>query len=309
MSKLLFYDDGYCSIDENDACNASQPYNQPMKVIAFTIPVRQDRTVILKHEEGEQFYPHLHRHEEMQLTWVQRGKGTLLVGEQLHDFGPGDILLFSANLPHLFKNDPQMKGMQALSLFFSKDNLLWKLPELQRIAHRLEHMQGAFQVKASIAGEIRKYINDIEERPAAWRLPIFIELMQRLLSGDELDFIGQSTGPQVSDREGLRINIVLQYVINNYHRTITLEEVAKQIHMVPGSFCRFFKKRTGKTFIYFLNEMRIREACRRLIAQRDRQVAEVAYDCGFRNVSSFNRVFRQVTGQSPTDYRISLAEL
>ena len=94
-----------------------------MKVIAFTIPVRQDQTVIVKQEQGSQFYPHLHRHEEIQLTWVQKGSGALIIGEQLHDFRAGDIYLFAANLPHLFKNDHETLSQEkqeiaALSLFF-----------------------------------------------------------------------------------------------------------------------------------------------------------------------------------------------
>lgn len=280
-----------------------------MKIIAFTIPVRQDQTVIVKREQQAQFYPHLHRHEEVQLTWVQRGRGALLVGEQLHDFSPGDMMLFSANLPHLFKNDLQEKGIEALSLFFRKDNPLWALPELSRIARFLEKMQGAFRVKEVARHEIRTSLEEIEGRPPDLRLPLFIELMQRLIRRSELELIGASSVPLVSDREGLRINKVLQYVMTHYDRHVTLEEVAAQMHMVPGSFCRFFKKRTGKTFVRFLNEVRIREASQQLTARRDEQISEIAFRCGFKNVSSFNRVFRQVVGQSPTAYRMSLEEL
>ena len=279
-----------------------------MKITAFTIPVPQDQTVIVKREIDTQFYPHLHRHEEVQITWVQRGAGALLVGEQLHEFGPGDILLFSANLPHLFKNDLQANGIVALSLFFKKDHPLWQLPELKQIGKFLEDIQGAFRVKTEIRDEIQAIMLDIEERPAELRLPLFIELMQRLVRRSELELIGESTVPLVSDQEGLRINTVLQYAMHHFQRTITLEEVAGQMHMVPGAFCRFFKKRTGKTFIRFLNEIRIREACRQLTTPSDLQISEIAYSCGFKNVSSFNRVFRQIMGQSPSRYLANMRE-
>lgn len=277
-----------------------------MKITAFTIPVRQDQTVIVKREVDRQFYPHLHRHEEIQLTWIQRGTGALLVGEQLHDFSPGDVLLFSANLPHLFKGDFQESGIESLSLFFKKDNALWELPELQQLARFLAKIEGAFRVKAAVRVEVQACLQEIEDRPPELRLPLFIELMQGLVHRSELELIGESAVPLVSDKEGLRMNTVLQYAMNHFDRTITLEEVAAQIHMVPGSFCRFFKKRTGKTFIQFLNEIRIREACGQLAQQKDQQISEIAYQCGFKNVSSFNRVFRQVMGQSPTGYLESI---
>lgn len=273
-----------------------------MKVTAFTIPVRQDQTVIVKREVQAQFYPHLHRHEEVQITWIQRGAGALLVGEQLHDFQAGHVLMFSANLPHLFKNDLQENGIIALSLFFRKDAVLWQLPELQQVKQFLNERQGAFRVAEKVQSEIQAILRAIENQQTEWRLTSFIGLMQRLVHYSELELIGESTVPLVSDREGLRINTILQYVMHHYQRKLTLEEVAAQIHMVPGAFCRFFKKRTGKTFIRFLNEIRIREACRQLVSEADQPIAEVAFRCGFKNVSSFNRVFRQIMAQSPSAY-------
>ncbi|PHN04999.1 AraC family transcriptional regulator [Flavilitoribacter nigricans] len=280
-----------------------------MKIIAFTIPVRQDQTVIVKREVDTRFYPHLHRHEEVQLSWIQKGAGALLVGEHLHDFSPGDIFLFSANLPHLFKNDLQEDGIEAFSLFFKKDNPLWALPELHQIAQFLQQMEGAFLVKQDLRREVGECLEAIEHRPAELRLPLFIELMQGLVRRSGLELIGASTVPLVSDQEGLRVNTVLQFAMTHYDRTITLEEIAGQVHMAPGSFCRFFKKRTGKTFIRFLNEIRVREACRLLTDQPDRQISEIAFQCGFKNVSSFNRVFRQIQDQSPTEYLLSIREV
>lgn len=283
-----------------------------MKIIAFTIPVRQDQTVIVKRESGAQFYPHLHRHEEIQLTWVEKGAGALVVGEQLLNFKAGEVFLFSANLPHLFKNDitsVEEEHILALSLFFRKDNVLWELPELKSVRHFLGQMQGAFRAKAAYRPAIQRDMQAIENRPSGLRLPLFIELMHRLVRRSELELIGESTGAIVSDREGLRVNTILQFAMTHYRRTITLEEAAREVHMVPGSFCRFFKQRTGKTFIRFLNEIRIREACHQLAFHPEQPISEIAFRCGFKNVSSFNRVFRQILDQSPTGYLASLKKL
>jgi AraC-like DNA-binding protein len=216
--------------------------------------------------------------------------------------------LFPANQPHLFKGNLEIKEMATLSLFFKKDNPLWSFPELKAVAGFLESMEGAFRVKDGAKEAVQESLQAIAGRPVALRLSLFIELMQRLVLRGELELIGESALPLVSDKEGLRVNTVLQFAMNHYDRTITLEEAAARVHMVPGSFCRFFKKRTGKTFVRFLNEIRVREACQRLASQKDQRISEVAYSCGFKNVSSFNRVFRQIMGQSPTEYLAGRAE-
>jgi len=285
-----------------------------MKVISFTIPVRRDQTVIIRREEGAQFYPHLHRHEEVQLTCIQKGAGTLVVGEQLLSFDTGTIFLFPSNLPHLFKNEPSPSGFEkpeivALSLFFRKDNLIWSLPELKQVAQFLTQMQSACRVLPAYQDMIQNTLMNIEEQPENLRLAPFIELMQDLVHSTKLAVIGGSAVSGVSDQEGLRMDAILQYAMEHYDRSIRLEEVARLVHMVPGSFCRFFKQRTGKTFIRFLNELRIREACHQLAFQHDVRIAEIAFQCGFKNVSSFNRVFRHLKGQSPSEYLAGLQEV
>jgi AraC-like DNA-binding protein len=91
-------------------------------------------------------------------------------------------------------------------------------------------------------------------------------------------------------------------VINNYHRNISLDEVAALTQLTPQSFCRFFKNRTRKSFIEFVNEVRIGQACKKL-AEEEWTVAEIAYACGFSNLSNFNRFFKNYTGKTPRVYR------
>ena len=73
-----------------------------MKVLPFTIPVPHDRTIIVQHEVLPYFYTYLHRHAEIQITWIQKGEGTLLAGNSMHPFKADEIYLLGANLPHLF---------------------------------------------------------------------------------------------------------------------------------------------------------------------------------------------------------------
>ncbi|RZL49014.1 MAG: AraC family transcriptional regulator [Pedobacter sp.] len=105
-----------------------------------------------------------------------------------------------------------------------------------------------------------------------------------------------------SESEGIRIGHIFNFLMQHYDRNITLEEVAEEAHMTPQAFCRYFKKHTRQTFVSFLNEMRINEACKKLTSGNFENISAVAYTCGFNSLTNFNRVFKSVMGYAPKSY-------
>jgi transcriptional regulator GlxA family with amidase domain len=99
-----------------------------------------------------------------------------------------------------------------------------------------------------------------------------------------------------------RVEKVFEHMNNNYHRRVSLAEVACIVHMPEASFSRFIKKRTGKTFTDSLNEIRLGHASRMLIDSTT-TVAEIAYECGFNNISNFNRIFKRKKRSTPNEFR------
>ena len=95
---------------------------------------------------------------------------------------------------------------------------------------------------------------------------------------------------------------IYNYILQNYNREVTLEDVAAEAHLTPQAFCRYFKKHTGVTFVAFLNEMRVNEACKKLARGDFENISSVAYQCGFNSITNFNRVFKNVSGTSPKTY-------
>ncbi|MEO6979358.1 MAG: AraC family transcriptional regulator [Mucilaginibacter sp.] len=108
--------------------------------------------------------------------------------------------------------------------------------------------------------------------------------------------------PGITENEGIRISNIYNYIMQHYSEPITLEDVARVAYMTPESFCRYFKKHTGHTFVSFLNQVRINEACKKLIAHKFESINAVAYKCGFQSITNFNRVFKYVIGNSPRGY-------
>lgn len=288
-----------------------------MKVVQFTIPVAGDRSIVVQEEELPHFYIHLHRHKEIQITWIIEGTGTLIAGNYMQPFKAGEVYLLGANQPHLFKSDPvyfdqrRKKKVQALSLFFNPvqfTQTVLSLPETKNIKRLIEQSSMGLQVPAASAKKIIAEMLLVKEAKHAYILAAFLHLLQTLSSikGNRI-LASASTHYSISDSEGLRMNDVYRYTMEHYTDHIKLREIAGVAHLTVQAFCRYFKKHTRKTYISFVNEIRINEACKKMTGADVTSISSIAYETGFSSAVSFNRVFKQVTGVSPsryiTDYR------
>ena len=96
---------------------------------------------------------------------------------------------------------------------------------------------------------------------------------------------------------------IFEFTLQNFDNTITLNQVADVANMTPNAFCRYFKQRTNKTYINFLLDIRIGNACKLLSKKTDLSIAEVSYKSGFNNLTNFNRKFRSIKGITPSAFR------
>ncbi|MEJ8840862.1 AraC family transcriptional regulator [Lacibacter sp. H375] len=283
-----------------------------MKIVQFTIPVAGDSSIVVQHEVLPQFYVHLHRHQEIQITWIKEGTGTLIAGNYMQPFLPGDIYILGANQPHLFKSDPvyfdkrKKKKVEALSLFFNPAQFyetVLALPETKPIRRFIEQTNSGLKISAATSKKISVEMQHVQQAKQAYRLSYFIQLLQTLSNSKGNRVLSSaSTIYSISDTEGLRMNDVYRYTMEHYTEHISLEQIAAVAHLTVQAFCRYFKKHTRKTYISFLNEIRINEACKKMTINAEVAISSVAYECGFSSAVSFNRVFKQVTGVSPSRY-------
>ncbi len=283
-----------------------------MKVVQFTIPVASDSSIVVQEDVLPHFYVHLHRHKEIQITWIKEGTGTLIAGNYMQPFQPGDIYVIGANQPHLFKSDPvyfnkrKKKKVEALSLFFNPvqfTTTVLSLPETKSIHAFIGQSNAGLQVPSSSAKKIIAEMIQVQQAKQAYRLSSFIQLLQTLsnIKGNRV-LSSASNIYSISDAEGLRMNDVYHYTMEHYTNSIKLSEIASVAHLTTQAFCRYFKKHTRKSYIRFLNEIRINEACKLMTGSAVINISSIAFECGFSSAVSFNRVFKQVTGVSPSRY-------
>lgn len=284
-----------------------------MKVLPFTIPVSDDRTIIVQVEDMPHFYTYLHRHKEIQLTCILEGEGTLITGMNMHTFQPGQIYIFGANLSHVFKSNPEYfaadskKRIRTVTVFFNpKDKLsaLFDLPEMKMLQGFIKACECGFKVPDELFDDISDKLIGLLNSESISQLMQFIQLLKTLSTVRNLEPLTDSPLLKtIADTEGMRVANIYNYIIQNYNKALTLEDVAEKAYMTPHAFCRYFKKHTRYTLVEFLNKVRINEACKLLMSGSPDGIAAIAYSCGFNSITNFNRVFKSITGKSPRSYK------
>jgi AraC-like DNA-binding protein len=283
-----------------------------MKVVQFTIPVSQEHSIMVQEDILPHFYNHLHRHSETQITWIIKGEGTLIAGTCMQRFQSGDIYILGANQPHIFKSDPgyfekdSPKEIHALTVFVDPRGpfgRLLDLPEMSNAKKFMEATRQGLQVPPASRDQVIEKILMVKEARNGIRLACFIQLLQTLCSIKKYKTLSTThTEYGISELEGLRMNDIYQYTMAHYTENITLKQIADVAHLTPQAFCRYFKKHTLKTYVAFLNEVRVNEACKKIVSENFDSLASVAYQTGFTNAVTFNRVFKKITGQPPKKF-------
>ncbi|HOZ97788.1 MAG TPA: AraC family transcriptional regulator [Niabella sp.] len=283
-----------------------------MKVLEFTLPIVAHNFIITKEEKQLLFYPHLHRHNEIQLKWIIEGEGTLVAGNSLHHFRNNEIFWIGARQAHVFKSN-QSTGknksknkIHSIDIFFNMETQLapfFSLPEMERLKAFVHKHQNGFKVPSESVSALSAIILQLKNSKTLDRVLNFILLFKLLLSLKHLEPLTTSAEiVQVDERDGLRIASIYNFILKNYKEQISLEEVAKLAFMTPQAFCRYFKKHTHNTLVGFVNQVRINEACKQLMENNNDTIATIAYNTGFNSITNFNRVFKSVVKKSPKEY-------
>lgn len=283
-----------------------------MRVVQFTIPVAKESTVVVQEDKMPHFYSHLHRHPEIQIHWILEGTGILVAGNFMQRFQAGELYLIGANQSHVFKSDDHYfapnssDSVHSVSIFFNPllhFGHILELPEMGHIRNFLEGADGGLQLDKESASRMENLIKAVLFSRNELRISAMIALLHEFsYRSDWKPLATGSRGHSISEGEGIRMDRIFQYVMTHFSNPIDLAQIASVAHLTPQAFCRYFKKHTGKTFVIFLNEVRVKEACKVMASGKFANFSAIAYEVGFDNVTTFNRVFKKNTGKSPREY-------
>lgn len=279
------------------------------RVVAFNVPQTAHELVRVQTDEVPYFYDQLHQHPEIQVMLIESGEGTLIAGDYVGRFKPGDVYIIGGGQPHVFRCDPSFYDSplkaKSTSLYFNERYFgkeLWSANELAAVRDLSEASKHGLQLSGDPAADAARLIRQLARSEALERIIAFFQLLA-LLTGSRKSLRRLSLQPgRLLENEEDRMNRILEFTFRESHRKIYLDEVAQLVHLSTEAFCRYFKLHTRKTYINFLHEVRVSQACRLLISTED-SVEEVCYRSGFSNVSNFNRIFKKVSGKTPLAFR------
>ncbi|WP_452225563.1 AraC family transcriptional regulator [Lacinutrix chionoecetis] len=262
--------------------------------------------VVQKTKKRKRSQAFWHFHPEIELVYVNKGKGRRHIGNHLSYFNNSQLILIGSNLPHNgFVDRLTSKGKETLVQFKAEflGDTFHDLPEMKNIKQLLERAKKGILYKPDIKKIVGPKIEKLPKYEGLKRVTKLLEILEllavtkdyTLLHADGFMF---ETQPQDSSK----IDIIFKHVNSNYQSHISLDEISEKVSMTVPAFCRYFKKVTGKTFTQLVNEYRVVYATKLLLESKS-SITDICFECGFNNFSHFSKSFKEITGKSPSKYR------
>ena len=283
-----------------------------MKPHLLKVSLNPESSFNILQRKGSDFYNQWHFHPEIELIYIHKGRGTRFIGTDIHRFEPYELFLFGSNLAHMWRCDPEyFREDSALKaevtiIYFHHDFLgdkFFNIPELKSIESLLGKAKQGIKITGSTKAQVKELMGKLLEANSTNRVITLLTMLEKIANSKEKKFISAVYPPvKIEKAEATRLNKVFQYVSDNFQRKITLSEIASVANLSAKSFCRYFKSKTRKTFYVFLLEVRVAHACH-LLLEKDMSIYEVCYDCGFNNLSNFNRYFKKIMDKTPGEYK------
>ncbi|WP_316934529.1 AraC family transcriptional regulator [Rufibacter tibetensis] len=254
----------------------------------------------------------LHYHPEVEIIHLHKGSGMQLVGDSITRFSPGDIVLIGANVPHFWRYDEldlcDNNDAVAFSTAIHFRENFWgdrflNLPETKQLKVLLDKAKRGILIKGKTGQKVKKLMSRIQHSTGVHRMLALLECLSVIAEEDGLQLLS-SFGfmTDLSDTESERLNLIYEHTLTHFKRKIHLEEIAGIAGIIPNSFCRYFKERTGKTYTQFLTEIRVGFACKLIIANK-MSIKQLCYESGFNNFSCFHKNFKGIMGKTPQSYQ------
>ena len=265
-----------------------------------------DLFILLNHPNADFDYP-FHFHNEYEINLVLGITGKRIVGDFTEDFNKLDLVLIAPNVPHSWKTectDPN----HVITIQFDQnlvDFEILKKHMFQPIKILLENAGRGIHFYGESANRIAKKIVAMSTSVGFNASLDFFALLYDLATAQEKKMIASSAFDSnifIRESKSRRIEIICNYINKNYINPIKVSDIAQIVSMSDSALSHFFKSRTSRTLVAYINDIRIGNATK-LLSETTHSVNEISYLCGFNNISNFNRIFKGSKGSSPTKYR------
>lgn len=254
-----------------------------------------------------------HQHPEYELTVVFSGNGQRVTNDYTEPFNEGEVVVLPPYLPHGWVYDKALCAPDGMvengSLQFGEEflsQLSQVSPEFLPVVRFYKGLRQAIEITGGTAVKVRGLLAGFDRlaEPEQFVAMLHVLLLVALDGHCRPIGPGKFQGTKIH-RNKQRLQAIYKYIVENYHRKITLSEIASFASMNKTAFCLFFKKATNESFVAYLNLYRLQIACT-MLTRSSKTISEICYAVGFTDIPYFNRAFKQRYGLSPTQYRASM---
>lgn len=269
----------------------------------------KDCFYIADRRKSEFTYP-LHSHSEFEINYIENAEGVRrIVGDSVEVIGKYDLTLIAGeDLEHVWEQyQCTSKQIREITIQFSKDlffgSFLYK-NQFDSIRKMLERAQKGINFPMETIMKVYPMLDSLSAEKAGFFSVIkFLNILYELSLCDNYRTLASSSFAHIDENsDSRRVRKIYDFINVHYKEEIRLEELADIVGMTPAALSRFFKLRTGKTVSDYIIDIRLGHATR-LLVDTSNAIAEICYECGFNNLSNFNRIFKKRKECSPKEFR------
>lgn len=274
-------------------------------------PLNEDDCFLVFDRQRNQFSFPVHFHPEYEINFILNAQGgRRIVGDHIEVLDKYELAMVGPNLYHGWENYQNDSSTlhHEITIQFPRDIFEGQLVNknlLKPIKNLLNNSSRGVLFSQETAKKVENKVLTLSQKKGFDSFLEFQSLLYDLSVSKDQRLLTNISFQQNTDFfNSERIEKVYNYIKNNFNQKIMLNEAADILNMSTVSFGRLIKQRTGKTFVEFVNEVRLGYATRLLI-ETNKSISEICYECGFNNISNFNRTFKKKQGSTPTEFRVN----
>ena len=279
-----------------------------MEYVFEKIQVPNQHSFISREIQLAERLPKIHSHKNFELNYIVSGSGRRIVGDNISSFERNDMVLLGPEVPHSWEILEAQKNTapSCITTHFYENIIssdFFNIPELENVVDLLKRANRGISFKGSKIKKIRAKLERLVQLDGLESYLELLTIFNDLLQVENYEYLTSDVDmPDKFTKDLDRINRVYEYVFLNIEEGVKLEDVADLLYMAPGSFCRYFKKKTNRTFTQYVKGVRIGIAAKMLI-ETEKSVTQICYDSGYNNLANFNHYFKSIMNQTPSEYR------
>ena len=272
-----------------------------------TIDILEEQSFSVQKQRYEE-YSVIQAHKNYELNLMTWGSGKRIVGNNISSFENNDLILIGPNLPHNRKlTGPERKNPpECLILYISErliNNDLFRIKELETIQQLFNRAVSGLAFKGEGVKHAEQKITQLAGLQGTDGFVALVQLLKSLTEIEGQELLSLTPEITMSHYKDLhQVKMVYDFVLRNIQNPITPDEVAGLLNMAPGSFSRFFKKRTGKSFLQYVIDIRISIASK-MLSNTEKPVSQICVESGYNNLANFNFYFKSLMKMTPSEYR------